>query len=258
MNENIKNISAVFGMLTLAAFAYSSVQYVRSYGQAIDPSQTRSFTVSAEGKTVVVPDVAKISFTVLTEGGTNLEALQNVNTEKMNAVISYVKEQGVEDKDITTQSYYVQPRYQYYNCYGQLSGEVCPPAEIVGYTVQQTAQMKIRDFSKTGELLSGVVRNGANTVSQLSFSVDDRTAAENEAREEAVAKAKEKAKAIAKAGGFSVGRLLTIQESGGAQPYYPIYAEDAGFGKGGASSVLSVEPGSQDITVNVTLVYEIR
>ena len=185
MNENLKNILVVVGIITLGAFAYSSVQYVRSYGQAIDPSQTRSFSVSGEGKTVVVPDVAQISFTVLTEGGTNLESLQNQNTTKMNSVIDYVKKQGVDDKDIKTQNYSVQPRYQYFDCFRGGSGEACPPPEITGYTIQQTAQIKIRDFSKIGELLSGVVRNGANTVSQLFFSVDDRTAAENEARAEA-------------------------------------------------------------------------
>ncbi len=64
---------------------------------------------------------------------------------------------------------------------------------------------------------------------------------------------------MAKAGGFSVGRLLSIDESG-AQPVY--YA----YGMGGADMAMksaavpapTIEPGSQDVTVTVTLRYEIR
>lgn len=135
----------------------------------------------------------------------------------------------------------------------------CPPAEIVGYTITQSVQVKVRDFSKVGEILSGVVEEGANTVSQLSFTIDEPDAVQNEARAEAIEKAKQKAKLVAKAGGFGLGRLLDIQESGYLPPIY--YAKEA-FGRGGAdmsSSVMpAVEPGSQEVTVSVVLRYEIR
>ena len=134
----------------------------------------------------------------------------------------------------------------------------CPPPEIVGYTVQQTVSVKVRDFSKVGSLLSEVVQSGANSVSQLSFTLDDPTEVQNQARAEAIQKAKDKAKSIAKAGRFDLGRLLSIEEGEG---YYPVYK----YGLGGAESMAmdaapapTIQPGSQDIQVTVTLRYEIE
>ena len=136
----------------------------------------------------------------------------------------------------------------------------CPSPEIVGYTVRQIVSIKMRNFEIVGDILSGVVDNGANSVSQLSFTVDDPTAVENEARAEALVKAKDKAKAMAEAGGFRMGKLLNISE-GGAFPYYDrTYALEA-YGKGGdvaAAPTPTIEPGSQEFRVTMTLTYEIR
>ena len=74
-----------------------------------------------------------------------------------------------------------------------------------------------------------------------------------------IQKAKEKAKAVARAGDFRLGRLLSIQEGG--FPYLPVYERaDIGFGGAAPSAVSApaIEPGSQEVKVSVTLVYEIR
>jgi hypothetical protein len=136
---------------------------------------------------------------------------------------------------------------------------VCPPSDIVGYTITQSVTVKVRDFAKAGDILGGVVEKGANSVSGLQFIVDDPTEVQNKAREEAVAKAKAKAEAMADAGGFSIGRLLNIYESGAMpQPYY-YDSRMKTLGMGGAeASAPSFEPGSQDTNVTVTLQYEIR
>jgi uncharacterized protein YggE len=108
-------------------------------------------------------------------------------------------------------------------------------------------------------LLTGVVESGANSVSGLSFMIDDATTVENEARAEAIKKAQEKAASIAKAGGFQLGRLLEISEnSGGYSPYYA-RAEMMDVGGGAKAAVApTIEAGSQDINITVSLKYEIR
>lgn len=251
----------------LLAFSYGVVGLVGALKNSIDPSFARSFSVSGEGKVVAVPDVAQFSFTVLTEGGTNVASLQKINTESTNAAIDFIKSKGIAKEDITTQGYTVSPRYQYYSCSRSVSlGEVipiepCPPAEIVGYTISQTVLVKAREhaFGIVGELLSGVVEHGANSVSQLWFTIDDPAMVEQEARQKAIEQAKEKAKATARAGGFRLGRLLSLSE-GGFMPFYKGVGlesvRDAGIG--GAAPAPSIEPGSQDIMVTVTLMYEIR
>lgn len=139
------------------------------------------------------------------------------------------------------------------------AGKVCPPAEIVGYSVQQGVTVKVRDFNITNKLLSGVVENGANSVSEIQFALDNPTEVENQARAEAIAKAKEKAKGIAEAGGFELGRLLEISESsGGYTPYYSRTAMMDMAGSKEATVAPTIEAGSEEINISVSLKYEIR
>lgn len=251
MTNRIKNLLGIAAIVALVVVAYGVMSYVGSYARSI--TSFRSFSVSAEGKVVAVPDVARFTFGVITQGGTDIASLQEENTTKVNDAILFVKSQGVEDKDIKTESYNVEPRYK--SCVK--NGGVCPPPEIVGYTVRQTVSVKIWDFAQIGSTLSGIIGHGANSVSRLSFTIDDPTEIENEAREEAIAKAQTKAKAIAEAGGFRIGKLLSVSE-GYVSPV-PKYAMSEALGRGGGDIPAPViEPGSQEVIVSVMLRYEIR
>lgn len=259
MSEKIKDYVGIALIVAMLVVAVTAWQFVQSYNRQIQPGSFKSFSVSGEGKVVAVPDVGEFTFSVLTQGGKDVGSLQTQNTEKMNKAIDFVKQNGVEAKDIKTQEYNISPQYQYYNCpYNASVVKPCPPPEITGYTVTQSVQVKVRDFTKIGDILSGVVKNGANSVSQLSFTIDDPTSVQDTARAEAIKKAEAKAKSIADAAGFSLGQLLSIQEgtSPVPQPYYNTLMKAEATGMGGAAP--SVEPGSQDVTVNVTLSYEIR
>ena len=247
MNEKLKNY------LGISAFSYS-----RTYSRMVEPGGYRSFSVVGDGKAVAVPDIATFTFSVLTEGGKDLATLQDQNSKKVNAAIDYVKSQGVKEADIKTATYNLEPRYEYSNCGYRSDVSICPPPEIVGYTIRQSVAVKIRDFSTIGTMLRGVVSKGINNVSQLNFTIDDPTSVENEARAEAIAKAKTKAKEIAKAGGFSLGRLISISENG-VTPM-PYYAKTATLGIGGGDVAVApeIEPGSEEVNVSVTLSYEIN
>lgn len=257
MSQKIKNYLGMAGIIAILLGTVSAWRYVGAYARSTQPSSFRSFSVSAEGKATAIPDVAQFSFQVITEGGKNLAQLQENNVAKINAAIAFLKENNVEAKDIKTESFSVDPRYQSYSC-PELGG-ACPPADIVGYTIRQSVSVKVRNFGNTGAILAGLVDKGANTVSGLSFTTDDPSAVQSEARAEAIAKAKEKAKSVARAGGFRVGRLLSIYEDQGyPAPYY-------GYGMGGDSrsfeaqkvAAPTIEPGSTDTKVVVTLTYEI-
>lgn len=261
-SHKIKDYLIISIIVVLLVFAYAAASFVRSYGRSIEPSSFRSFSASGEGKVVAVPDVARFTFSVIVQGGTDIAGLQTQNTAKVNKAVSFVKSNGVEDKDIKTESYNLEPRYQRFSCpngpkLAGTAGEPCPPPEIVGYTIRQTVSVKVRDFSKIGDLLAGVVEKGANSVSQLSFTIDDRTELENQARVKAIEKAQTKAKAVAKAAGFRLGRILSVSEG-----FTPVFrAEAVSFNTFGGASVLSaptIEPGSQEVTVNITVTYEIK
>jgi uncharacterized protein len=256
-HETIKKyVSAAFGVGALL-LAFAAWNYSDAFSKSIQPSSFRSFSVSADGRSISIPDVAAFTFSVITQGGKDITKTQSDNTASMNKAIAFVKKSGVEDKDIKTQNYNLQPRYQYYNCVNPASSiKPCPPPEIVGYDISQTVLVKVRDFSKVGEILAGVVNNGANSVSDFQFTIDDPTSVQDAARAEAIQKAKVKAEAIAKAGGFTLGRLLGITEGGN----FPRSYDYALKGMGGAvsSAAPAIQPGSQETTVSVSLQYEIK
>ena len=257
MSSFLKNLLGLALIITLGGGLYLGYMFTKSYDRVSTPSNFRSFTVQGDGKAVGVPDIAGFSFEVITEGATDIAKLQSQNADKMNAAIDFVTKQGIDKKDIATSQYNIQPRYETPNCvYG--SGKVCPPATIVGYTVQQSVYVKIRDFKLISSLLSGVVTSGANSVSNIQFAIDDSTKIENTARAEAIKKAQAKAQSIADAAGFTLGRLLEISENN-ATPYYnqPMLAKSM-VDSVSASSSPTIEPGSQDITINVSLKYEIN
>jgi len=257
MDEKIKNYLGLAIIIVLFIFSFIAWKYVDFYSKSIQPSSFRSFSVTADDKVVAIPDVAQFNFSVIVQGGKDIASLQKENTEKTNKAIGFLKSQGINEKDIKTLAYNLEPRYQYYSCLSRTAAP-CPPPEIVGYTVTQTIQVKVRDFSKIGEVFSSVIQNGANSTSQLSFTIDDPTQFQNQARVKAIKKAQEKAEVIAQAGGFRLGRLLSIEESGPLQPVYRYGLGGAELSKLGAAPAPTIEPGSQEISVSLSLKYEIE
>lgn len=258
MNTTIKNYLGSVGIIALLALSYAGIRAANN----IENPPVRTFFVQGEGEVIAIPDVARFTFTILTEGGADLPTLQEANTKKASAAINYLKKNSVEKKDIKTAGYSVSPRYQYYDC-GRYVGtrgaiEPCPPAEIVGYTISQSVQVTVRDLESAGLLLSGVVENGANTVSGISFEIDDETEFKNEARAEAFDDAKEKARAIAGAAGFRIGKIVSINENFYTpQVFGRTFALDAVGGEGAAPAP-AIEPGSQEVKVTVNVEYEIK
>lgn len=236
--------------------AFSAVGYVYQYGRSIKQAYpARSFSVDGDAKMALVPDIATFSVSVVSEG-TQVSEVQKMNTEKMNAVQSFLKDLGIDKKDLQTTQYALNPRYDYQMCE---RGGSCPAPKISGYTLTQELTVKVRDTDKLGDILAGVTSKGANTVSSVTFSVDDNQEARNVARMEAIAEAKKKAKDMAKAGGFGVGKLVSISEDQGFDQ--PMYANRGGVmmdaAKSSAEIAPSIEPGTKDSTVRVMLTFEI-
>ncbi len=214
---------------------------------AVTPSRT--ITVSGEGKTTVTPDLATLSFSVVSQG-TDPDAIQKDNTKKINLAIDFVKSQGVAARDITTSGYNLYPRYNYDKNGGNPS--------IAGYELTQTVTVKIRDLASVGKIVGGLPAQGINQIGSLNFSIEDPEAQKNKAREQAFANALAKAQVMAGYNGVRIARVISFQESDGGYPI-PMYARAEMMGKGGvASAPPTIEPGQQDLTVNVSVTYEIR
>lgn len=239
MDKTLKNsiIAGIF-LLVIALF-----WFVYEYSKTIQPKRT--FSVSAEGKEIIIPNIAEVRIGLISEGK-DLVELQKENSEKFNKVINFLKSQGIEEKDIKTENYSITPKYRYDKV-----------TEIVGYTINQSLSVKIRDLKKVGEILNGVVQHGANNIYGLNFTIDDEKIYLDKAREKAIKEAKEKAEKIAKTAGFRLGKIVNITESSGYLPPHSIFLKEMGIG-GESGIVPQIEPGSQEIKISVTITYEIK
>ena len=82
---------------------------LKRYAASLAP--VRVITVSGEGKVTVVPDIAVVSFSVVSEGANPVD-VQRDNTEKTNKALAFVKEQGIDAKDFKTTQYSLAPIYE--------------------------------------------------------------------------------------------------------------------------------------------------
>lgn len=243
--------------LFLLVMTISELKSMRYIGSGV--SATNTITVSGEGEANAVPDTATFSVTVQ-ETAKDVKTAQDAASKKSNAVVDYLKGEGIADKDIQTADYSVYPQYEYSSAV--CSGGYCPPGKqtLTGYQVSQTITVKVRDTEKAGDLLSGVGAKGVSQVSGLSFTIDDEDALQQEARDEAIAKAKGKAEQLARSLGVHIVRVVGFSENGS----YPMpYA----YGRGGvamdametkAQSAPALPTGENKIISNVTITYEIR
>lgn len=257
-NKFWSTVIGAIGLITifLAILSVKELKSIFYVGKNINMSNM--ITVEGTGNSVAVPDIATFSFSV-TETGKTVADAQERASKKINATLKAVRDEGVEDKDIQTQSYSINPHYEYQN--GVCTAYGCPPSKsiLTGYDVSQSILIKIRDLKKAGALFTSIGGMDVQNINGLTFSVDEPESVKAEARAEAIADAQSKAKILAKQLGVSLVRIVSFSENSGGYPR-PVY------GMGGAdmmsAKTASVAPeipvGEDKITSNVSITYEIR
>lgn len=205
-----------------------------------------TFQVSGQGKVSVAPDVALVNVGVQTRGTTVKQAQSQLNSS-INSVSESIKRLGVDAKDIQTTNYNLNPEYDY----------TTQTPKITSYTASSNLTIKVRQIDNVNAVIDQATSSGANQVWGVSFEVDDKTKSENEAREKAVAEAKNKAEQAAKIAGFRLGRIINYSEDFMGGPI-PLPYRAVGALEVPSDKSTQVEPGSSEIVVNVTLSYEIQ
>jgi uncharacterized protein YggE len=209
-------------------------------------SNTQPFTVTGTGEVSGAPSSA--TFTVgVTKIGSSVDATQNQTNTAVNKIITALKGQGIDAKDIKTQDYNVTPNVDYAN------GAQTP----TGYTVSTNIIVTVKDASKANTALDAATANGANVLNQVSFTLgdDDKTKLKDQARALAIANAKADAQKIAQQSGIKLGKLINVTENPDTSPIMFDKASSAPTGLGG-SAPTQLQPGQNKVSVTVTLSYE--
>lgn len=212
----------------------------------------RVLNVGGQAKITVAPDIAYLTVGVTTED-VDATLAEQKNTSIMNNIIELVKKAGVKKEDIKTVGFYISPKYDYIVYSPDKKEETRSTQEIVGYIVNNTIQITIRDIDKAGAILKLTIDNGANMAGGISFGLVDYEKNYQVALQKAVAVAHGRAQSIAKELGIKLqSRPLTISESGS---YYPVYRgwESKDAMNGGAP--ITIEGGTLEVTANVTIAF---
>lgn len=212
----------------------------------ISQQKGEPLVVTGEGKVSVTPDIAIVNLGI-EEGGASLKQVQDSVNKKSKNLVDALKKLGVAESDIKTTAYNIYPDYDYN----------LQPAKITGYRVSTNYQVKVKDFDKVNDILVKATESGANVVGNISFDINEITKNKKlqEAREEAVAQAKEKAEGLAKAAGISLGKIINVSESqGGNYPGPMALMEKSGTG----ITNPDIQPGETELSVTVSLSYEVK
>ena len=242
--------------------AFLAVKTVGAWIEAANlDSQTfgPSVSVRGTGKAVAIPDVATFSFGVQTTAE-SVEAAQADAAARLNAATDYLKSEGVNEDDIQTLGYDVYPHYEWIEepC---RYGASCPGGRSlpVGFDVNQTVAVKVRDIKRAGELLSGIGKKEVTNISGLSFPVDDLEKVKDEARRLAIGDAKARAGVMSRALGVELDKIQGLYDVDTGGGPYPMYKDGYGGMELQALSVPTpqITPGQQEVTVTVEIQYAI-
>ncbi|WP_170317810.1 SIMPL domain-containing protein [Paroceanicella profunda] len=200
-----------------------------------------TISVTGEGESVLVPDLAYVTLGVTTEGETAAEAL-TANTDAMTRVFDLLTQQGVAERDTQTSQFSLNP------VWADQRDNAEP--RIAGYRASNLVTIRVREIDALGGLLDGLTRQGANSIQGISFSASDMTEAMEKARRAAVEDARARAALYADAAGVALGEVLSLSEQGGGggAPMYRMAAEAA---------PVPLARGETTVSASVSMVFEI-
>ena len=156
---------------------------------------------------------------------------------------------NIEDNDLKTSHFNVSPQYNYRNESGP---------EIIGFRVTNTITVKFRDMEEIGSFIDDAVSIGGNNIriNNIHFKVENSDSYLDLARKLAIENARNKAELFADAAKVELGSVIRISESSNFVSPMPRMSLE--MASPSSSSVTPISPGQQDISIQVSVTFEIR
>ena len=212
----------------------------------VQPISGTRLDISATGTVSRVPDLAIISAGVVTKSTTATGAITD-NATRMERVRAALKRAGIADKDIQTSSINLNPDYRY---------ESNQAPVLTGYQASNNVSVKFRDIRNSGKILDALVAEGANQINGPSLTIDKPETAYDEARVKALAVGRARAEFYARSLGMRVVKLVSVSEGGGNYPRPPMPM--VMLAKAERSADTSIDPGSQDLEVTLSMSFDLQ
>jgi len=208
-------------------------------------------TVSGTGEVTTAPDIALVTLGVQTENA-DVKTAQEENAMIMDDLITSLLDAGIPRQDIQTVSYNIYPVYD---------DETRPfGGKIKYYQVTSLIQVTVRDVTRTGEIIDTAVKNGANQVNSVGFSLSPEKEKSLRAQvlTQAVANARSDADVTAAATGVTITGVKSVMVG---SVYVPIAYDNRYSGAAemkSASVPTPIEAGQIKVTAQVSISYLIE
>lgn len=207
----------------------------------------RTVSVSAQGSVEAVPDRAVLPITIESKDKV-LAAAKQKNDKQMDKLLKVAADNGIAQAKLKTSGIYINPGYRYEN-----NKQV-----FEGYSVNRSIRITIDELDKLEKVIAGLTSAGIDQVQGVEFTVADPEALESAARKKAVEKATAKATELATTAGAKLGRVITINETGGQYPM-PMMARGAVAMEMKADSAPPPPlPGTMEVQQSVSVLYELQ
>jgi len=266
-------VLAILGCVYLGAKTITEMKGYRFIGGGAPASNVISF--EGKGEVMASPDLATINFNLIDQAK-DMKSAQEKVTAKETKVLAFLKDAGIDKKDIKTENYNSYPTYEYGRSVcppiqvpmmeggggstNPASSYYCPPDKqvLTGYQVVENISVKVRKIDSSGDIVKGLVNAGVSDLNGPNFSVDKEDKLKEQARKMAIDDAKAKAESLARDLGVHLVRIVNFSENGNYPIMYEkgLMAADSGVSMPAASPELPT--GENKITSNVTITYEIR
>ena len=214
--------------------------------QALPSTDQPVISAQGIGKVTAPPDLLTLVIGVETRAASSDAALKD-NANRANALIDTLKRHGVAAKDLATSQLSISPTYD-------TNGQ-----HITGYQVGNLVTAKVHDLQNAGSLIDAAAGAAGDAVriQQIAFGFDDDSALLAQARADAVHRAHDQADQMARAAGVKLGKVRSISEGSEVSPG-PRYNVGMAPGAAGGAAPTPIEPGTRDVTVTVTAVYDVE
>ncbi len=250
-------VSLALVSIFLIAKTVNTIKSYPTIGQ--DNTVNSSISVTGKGEVNAIPNMGTFSFTI-SENAATIQSAQAKASDKSQKALAFLKQSGIDDKDIQTNSYQTGPHYNNYISQPIIcTSKVCPPSvpKTSGFEVNQTITVKVRKVDGASALIAGIGGLGITNIGDLSLSLDNQDELQSQARDAAIIDARVKAIHLANTLGVHLGKVSSFSDSYSPMPTYAsVYGSMAKSVD--AAPVPALPVGENKVTSEVNITYQIN
>ena len=199
--------------------------------------------VTGKGIVKVTPDQVAIKVRVESEGK-DAVAVKNENDTSINAVIKFLRSEGVKDEDVQTEYINLNKNFDY-------------NTKTYSYKANQSLTVLLKDITQYETIISGLLNSGINRIDGVQFKSSKATSLKAEARVKAILDAKQRAETYATAIGQSIGKAVQISEASASVPRPQLRSANFAM-EASSDGGETIAPGELSIIVNISASFELK